>query len=562
MFKNVIRGMLVAALVVLPLTAVANTVFHLDSPQDGDAVFGLVEVQGWILDDGEDCGPIAEWLSCEWSEALVSSVDLYVDDVYVASADLGQPRWDVLQAYPWYAGTPYERPGFSVSFNAGNYTWGEHPLFLRVTLSDSTVWDYGHIVVNLRPTLNQAPFGELERPGENQPMNGIFPMTGWALDDSEVAKIEVLVDGLIVGPVNTRTHRPDIAHRFPAHPGAEDAGFIRMLNTTEMTNGVHTVAIRLTDNEGMVRVIGRRFVQTFNAGYNLPPIGGIDWPLPNHIMFGDGCNDPADVSTPPYEDPENVEWVAGWALDVGATTDRGGVAYVELLIDGALVLDTYEPFYFAWLEQFTELVNTYGLPRMDILSLFPDVPNAKDAGFFFALDINDLLLNQGFRQGLHMITIRAGDWENNVTDIARLPVIFDCDDDRDLPSWGQIDLPLVMERVSGDIEMKGWAIDFEHVEEVEIWIDGIFYENADQIDLPSPDVDEWYPWLSNSLTLNARWHHVLDSIDWDLTDGEHVLVIWTEDYWGGRTMIGERIFVVDNLAKKATEKATVAVALN
>ena len=103
--------------------------------------------------------------------------------------------------------------------------------------------------------------------------------------------------------------------------------------------------------------------------------------------------------------------------------------------------------------------------------------------------------------------------------------------------------------------MTGWAIDFEHVEEVEIWINGEFIANADEIHLPSPDVDLMYPWLSNSLTLNARWHHVLDSIDLNMTDGEYVLVVWTEDHWGGRTMIGERVFVVDNLGKGTSAKA-------
>ncbi len=32
MRQNVIRGLLVTALVVLPMTAIADTVFHLDSP--------------------------------------------------------------------------------------------------------------------------------------------------------------------------------------------------------------------------------------------------------------------------------------------------------------------------------------------------------------------------------------------------------------------------------------------------------------------------------------------------------------------------------------------------
>ncbi len=558
MRQIVICGMLVAALVVLPLAASADTVFHLDSPQDGDTVFGLVKVRGWILDDGNGCGEPTNWQSCDWSEALVSSVDLYIDGVYVASADLGQPRWDVLQAFPWYAGTPYERPGFSVSFSAGNYTVGDHTLHLHVTFSDSTEQDYGQMTVSVDPTRNQAPFGELEMPGENQPMNGVFPMTGWALDDSEIEKIELLVDGLIVGPVNQGIHRPDIAYRFPSHPGAEHAGFIRMLNTTELTNGAHTVAIRLTDNEGMVKVIGRRFVQTFNTSYNLPPFGGIDWPIPNHIMYGDGCDDPGGWSTPPYEEPQDVEWVTGWALDVGSTTDRGGVAYVQLLIDGNIEYDTWvDSFYYPWLEHLAELMNTYGLPRMDILNLFPDVPNSKDAGFIFALDISDLIIRRGYRQGLHMITIRAGDWENNVADIARIPVIFDCNDDRDRPSFGEIYTPTPMERVAGTVDVTGWAIDLDWVVQVEIWMDGEFVADADEIHLPSPEIDEIYLWLPNYFTLNARWSYAMDTVGLNVTDGEHVMVVWTEDHWGGRTMIGERVFVVDNLAKNANVKATV-----
>lgn len=550
MRQTVIRGMLIAALVALPLTAVADTVFHLDSPQDGDTVFGLVEVRGWILDDGNDCGVPPDWQSCDWTNALISSVDLYVDGDYVATADIGQPRWDVLQAYPWYAGTPFEQPGFSVSFMASNYTSGSHSLFIRVTYSNTDVVDYGETTVNVDPIRNQAPFGELEMPGENQPMNGVFPVTGWALDDGSIEKIEMMVDGQIDGPVNTGVHRPDIGYRFPSHPGADYAGFVRMFNSTKLTNGVHSIAIRLTDDEGLVRVIGRRFVQTFNTSYNLPPFGGIDWPLPNHIMYGRGCNNPTEISTPPYEEPADVEWLSGWALDVGSTTDQGGVAYVQLLIDGNIEYDTWvDSFYYDWLEHLTELVNAYGLPRMDILNLFPDVPNSKDAGFFFALDITDLIARRGYRQGLHMITIRAGDWENNTADIAKLPVIFDCDDDQDRPSWGDIDTPHFMERVSGVVDMTGWALDLDYVEQVEIWVDGAFQEYADQIHLDSPDVDFLYPWLSNSQTLHARWQDSYDTEAWNLADGQHDLVVWTEDHWGGRTMIGERLFVVDNSAK-------------
>jgi len=550
MRNNLIRGTLVIMVALMPVLAFSNTVFHLDSPTEGSTVFGLVEVRGWVMDDGQECGPPPEWEACEWTDALVSSIDLYVDNTYVASADIGQPRWDVLQAYPWYAGTPYEKPGFSVSFNASHFVSGEHTFFLRITFSDMTSEDFGTTTVTVDPLRNQAPFGELEMPGENQPMNGVYPVTGWALDDGSIAKVEVMVDGLIVGHANTGVHRPDISYRFPSHPGAEYAGFIRMLNTSEMTNGVHSIAIRLTDNQGAVRVVGQRFVQTFNTAYNLPPFGGIDWPQPDHIFYSDDCWVPGGYSGgEEYEQPDTLEWVSGWALDVGSRTDPGGVAYVQLLIDGVIIKDTMvDSFYFPWLEHIAELVNAYGLPRMDIAALFPDVPNAKDAGFLFALDMSDIMANRGFRQGMHMITIRAGDWENNVTDIARMPVIFDCNDDHDEPSWGEIYTPRNMERVAGVTELSGWAIDLENVSEVEIWIDGQYIDNVDDLNVATPEIEALLPWLPDWYTSNAGWRYDLDTIGLNITDGQHKLVVWTEDAWGGRTMIAEQIFVVDNNA--------------
>jgi hypothetical protein len=535
-------ALVILSALLLPVAATGETVFHLDTPPDGATVAGMVEVSGWVLDDGEECGPPAEWQVCDWSDALVSSIDLYVDGVFVAAADLNIPRYDVLQAYPWYAATPYARPGFSTSFDADTLVNGGHTLFVRVTFSDGTVENYGERSVVVDGGINQAPFGELEMPGEDQPMNGVFPVTGWALDDGSVEDVEILVDGLVVGSAVTGIHRPDVHNRFPWHPDAEYAGFVRMLNTTEMTNGVHVIAVRLRDNEGATRMIGRRFVQTFNVGYNLPPFGGIDWPIANHYMYAIGCDDPGGWSSPPFEEPLSVELITGWALDVGASTDRGGVKWVEILIDGSLLANTLvDDFYYEW---FRMDVNYYGHERLDILRMFPDVPNAKDSGFSFALDISDLIIRHDFHQGLHYLKIRAGDIEGNVADIAQIPVIFDCNDDPDRPSWGDIYTPENMERISGTFPVTGWAIDFDHIQTVEVWVDGNFMGFA-TFGLPTPELRQQFPWYPWSLTNNAGYYYDLDTTL--LTDGEHLLVIRTEDFYSNKNYIGERWFVVDNL---------------
>ena len=547
-------GALVLLTLLLPISANAETIFWLDRPGDGATVFGLVPVTGFVVDDGQQCGPQWTWNTCQWADALVSKVDLYIDDDFVATADLSQPRYDILQAYPWYAGTPYSRPGFSTSFDSRDYSDGVHTLFVRVTFSDATVGDFGLRSFTVDNDLNQAPFGTLELPGTNQPMNGVFPVTGWVIDDESVAFVEVMVDGLAMGNAVLGVHRPDIAHLFPSDPDAEYAGFIRMLNTTALNNGIHVIAVRAVDNEGASRVIGRRFVQTFNTGSNLPPFGEIDWPIANHVMFADGC-EPEDGVLPPwsgavYDQPSNVEMIIGWALDVGSRADFGGVSYVELLLDNAPVPlnDTYDQntslpsFYY---EPVDFDFNYYGHERLDVQRLYADVPNSKHSGFAFLMDINYLILARGYSEGLHYLKVRAGDLENNVTDIAQIPVIFDCDDDGDDPAIGDIRTPEHMELVAGVVEVNGFARDREGIRYVQIWVDGNYIGDA-EFGLPSPEFEDLYPWLPTSVTRNAGYQYELDTVAANLADGEHSLVVRTEDRYGAHSIIGERRFVLDN----------------
>jgi hypothetical protein len=542
-----IIGALVLLTLLLPINAYAETIFWLDTPADGATVFGLVEVNGFVVDDGQQCGPQWTWNTCQWDEALVSKIDLYVDDEFVATADLDQPRYDILQAYPWYAGTPYARPGFATSFDSNDYSDGSHTLFLTITFSDETTQDYGLRSVTVDNNRNQAPLGQLELPGSNQPMNGVFPVTGWALDDESIDFIEIMVDGLAMGNAVTGIHRPDIGHRFPTDPDAEYSGFVRMLNTTSLNNGIHVIAVRVMDNEGASRVIGRRFVQTFNTGSNLPPFGGIDWPIADHTMFAQGCA-PVNGVEPPwsgdiFDNPDNVEMVVGWVLDVGSRTDFGGVAYVQLLLDGNIISDTNEGSFY-WDPADWDF-NYLGHERMDVHRLYVDVPNSKHSGFSFLMDISWLILARGYDEGLHLVKVRAGDRENNVTDIAQLPVIFDCNDDADDPAWGDIWTPAHMELVADIVEVTGFVMDFHRIDAVEIWIDGVYIDNADY-PLPSPNLRDLYPWMPPIFSNNAGYAYDLDTVAAHLADGEHSLVVWTEDRLGGRTIIGERRFVLDN----------------
>jgi hypothetical protein len=56
-----IAGALVLLTLLLPMRAVAETIFWLDTPADGATVFGLVEVNGFVVDDGAPVNGMKHW---------------------------------------------------------------------------------------------------------------------------------------------------------------------------------------------------------------------------------------------------------------------------------------------------------------------------------------------------------------------------------------------------------------------------------------------------------------------------------------------------------------------
>jgi hypothetical protein len=140
--------------------------------------------------------------------------------------------------------------------------------------------------------------------------------------------------------------------------------------------------------------------------------------------------------------------------------------------------------------------------------------------------------------------VRAGDRGGYIGDLMTIPVIFDCDDDPDRPSFGDIYTPTVMERVSGSYDVTGWANDYDFLTAVHIMVDGVVVGDA-AFYLPSPEVTEKFPWIPASLTWRSGYKYTLDTTK--LADGPHVLVVRTEDAWGSQTYVGQRTFIVDNL---------------
>jgi hypothetical protein len=538
MWRWVTRGVVLGCLLALSSPALfaqaPGFIGIVEFPQEGETVSGMVLVKGFALDAAD-----------------ISRVDLFVDDQFQHSANINLPRIDLIEIFPDYEGIQTRRPGFQTGFTAARFSDGPHTLHVRVVLSSGRTEEIGRRTFIVNNSLNQPPFGSVDIPDSTgvHDASGSYPVVGWTADIDGVSKIDILVDKLVYQAAVYGDPRPDVSNAFPDLPSALYSGFIAHLDTTRIPEGVHTLEVRVTDRLGLARVIGRRTVQVFNTTNNTRPFGFVDEPLRDATLWGT-CTPPpggCQVSPCPPTPPSSTRIttpVRGWALDVGTREDLGRVAYVELMVDGAVVLSSDNC---AFNATFGALVNCKGLTRFDVARYFPTYPDSPQAGFMFALDVGALITVRGFTEGSHTLKLRVGDQEQGFGELPNtsgIPVTFRCAHPSiDLPSFGFIDFPQKFDFIKGTVVFNGWALDQNAtgVQSVEIWVDGHFLGVA-QHGLPRTDVHDAYPTIFNSL--NSGWRFTLDTTQ--LADARHRLTVRVIDGFGHANEIGSVDFYVDN----------------
>jgi hypothetical protein len=98
-----------------------------------------------------------------------------------------------------------------------------------------------------------APAGATDAPAPGSTLTGLTTVAGWSFDDVSVAKVEVLVDGVVNGTASYGLPRPDVSGDWPHAP--VDCGFSYPLDSLGLTNGTHTINVRVTDSSGNIALL-------------------------------------------------------------------------------------------------------------------------------------------------------------------------------------------------------------------------------------------------------------------------------------------------------------------
>jgi hypothetical protein len=107
-----------------------------------------------------------------------------------------------------------------------------------------------------------APYGRDDLATGGSIISGIATVSGWAFAATNVASVQLLVDGTVDGTALYGSSRPDILNTFPNI--SLNTGFSYALNTAKYNNGVHALNTQVIDTSGNVAIFATRAVTISN----------------------------------------------------------------------------------------------------------------------------------------------------------------------------------------------------------------------------------------------------------------------------------------------------------
>ena len=300
--------------------------------------------------------------------------------------------WVVASDRPWLQVTPTVGTGpgrFTVSLNlaalpaAGSYSGS-------VTLSSSVATNSPR---TLACTLGvyagaSAPFGSFDTPAAGSSAASSVAVTGWALDDIAVQRVEIYRDPVAPEPSGSLPYigtavfvsgsRPDVETAYPAYPWAYQAGWGYMLLTNFLPgggNGTFRLYAIAFDADGHQTTLGSRTVTVDNA-HATKPFGAIDTPAQGGTVAGSAY----------------VNF--GWALTPLPASIPTSGSTIQVFIDGV-----------------AQGHPVYNQARSDIQALFPGYANSSGAVGYFYVNTTR------FADGVHTIAWTVRDSLGNADGI-------------------------------------------------------------------------------------------------------------------------------------------------
>jgi ADP-heptose:LPS heptosyltransferase/GT2 family glycosyltransferase len=207
---------------------------------------------------GEDGGwAVSGWAVCR---AGIGAVTLALDDGAAVSAEIGLSRPDIGNRFPRIPSA--RQSGFA--FRGRLPAAGPAPLVLHVRIRSAKGQEHelqhrlaaepadahgvGRDLANRIKFFIDSP--DLTAPMASRPVRSALSVQGWAIARDGIESVQVMFDGIALGPAYRGLNRPDIGAAFPDWPNARRSGFALSVAPKLLTGGEHAVHVVIRDKGG------------------------------------------------------------------------------------------------------------------------------------------------------------------------------------------------------------------------------------------------------------------------------------------------------------------------
>jgi hypothetical protein len=295
--------------------------------------------------------------------------------------------WTAVANQPWVTITGGSGNGagqFTVAINdPSNLLGGTGSAGATITISAPSISLVSTVSLALTVQIgvtNAAPLGSFDSPADGATnLSGSFPVTGWALDDVGVDRVEIWRDVVGTEPPSSVTPgvtfgkvyianglfvtgaRPDVEAAYPAYPTPARAGWGYLLMSWGLPNqgnGTYKLYAFAFDKNGNATTLGTKTISGNNA-QAVKPFGGLDVPAYGDTKSGSFYN-------------------FGWALTPNPnTTDPRSC----LITNGNV---------FVGIDSAPLVAVDYGDARADIAGFFPGFSNTAGPSGAYLIDTTTL----------------------------------------------------------------------------------------------------------------------------------------------------------------------------
>lgn len=117
------------------------------------------------------------------------------------------------------------------------------------------------------------PVGALETANTITNASGVTTVTGWTLDNVQVASVQLLIDGTPVGRPTTNVFRPDVRNLNSSYPDCSEGGFTMSYNPAALGPGTHSLTVAVYDTSGNRTLLGGPAAGADTVGIFIPASG-------------------------------------------------------------------------------------------------------------------------------------------------------------------------------------------------------------------------------------------------------------------------------------------------